>query len=165
MAALVSSGCLLFPMTKQCLHIDIMVFSKPNNDDNGDNNPNLLDTNYMRGTVLATTHTFSHFIFKTILWWRHAVSILQDKCMSLGSFQNFPSVTQHKKWHIWNYNTELADSTYSPCPKLGTLSPSCMLESSGELLQKFQSSSLPPRDSDLIGLGWHQVYIFFNFLG
>lgn len=67
MAAVIPSGCLLFSMTKQCLHVDMMVFSKPNNDDNSDNNPNLSNTNYNVGTVLATTHTFSHFIFKTIL--------------------------------------------------------------------------------------------------
>ena len=158
MAAAVSGGCLLFSMTKQCLHTDVMVFSKPNNDGNSDNNPDLLNTNYMLGTVLATVHTSSHFIFKTILWWRHTVSILQDKHVSLGSFKNFPNVTQYKKWHIWCSNTDLADSkTYSPRSNLGTLSPSCMLESSGELLQKFQCPRLSPRDSDLIGLGWDQV--------
>lgn len=67
MAAAVSGGCLLFSMTKQSLHTDMMAFSKPNNDGTSDHNSNLLNTNYMPGTVLATVHTFSHFIFKTIL--------------------------------------------------------------------------------------------------
>ena len=164
MAALVSSGCLLFSMTKQCLHIDIMVFSEPNNDDNSDNNPNLLDTNYMRGTVPATTHTFSHFIFKTILWWRHAVSILQGKHMSLGSFQNFPNVTQHKKVAYLELQHRPSRS-HLQSMSYARNSQSCVVESSGELLQKFQSSSLPPRDSDFNWFGLGPSIYIFNFTG
>lgn len=67
MAAAVSGGYLLFSMTKQSLHTDMMAFFKTNNDGNSDNNPNLLNTNFMLGIVLATVCTFSHFIFKTIL--------------------------------------------------------------------------------------------------
>lgn len=67
MAGVVSGESLLFSITMQCLHIELMVFSKPNNDDDHDNNPNLLNTNYMLGAVLAVSHTLPHFIFKTIL--------------------------------------------------------------------------------------------------
>lgn len=67
MAGVVSRGCLFFSITKPCLQIEIMVFSKPNNDNDNDKNPNLLNTNYILGTVLTTPYAFYHFIFKTIL--------------------------------------------------------------------------------------------------
>lgn len=67
MARVVSGGFLLFSITMQCLHIEVTVFSKPNNDDDHGNNPNLLNINYMLGTVLALSYTFSYFIFKVIL--------------------------------------------------------------------------------------------------
>lgn len=167
MARVVSGGCLLFFITMQCLHIEITVFSKPNNDDDHDNNPNLLNTNYMLCTVLAISYIFSHFIFKMILWWRHTISILQGKNISLGGCKNSPNITQHKKWHICNSNTGLSDSktggpSSSPPVLLVllvlpvALSPSCTLESPGALSHHFQCPSLTPRDSDLIGLGWTQ---------
>lgn len=71
MAGVVSAGCLLFSITMQCLHIEITVFSKPNNDDEHDNNTNFLNTNYMLGTVLAISYTFSHFIFNDPLMKAH----------------------------------------------------------------------------------------------
>ena len=36
----------------------MMVFSKSNNDGDSDNNPNLLNTSNMLGTVLSTSHNF-----------------------------------------------------------------------------------------------------------
>lgn len=62
MAGVVSSGCLLCSSTMQCFLIETMVFSKPYNDDDSDKDPNLLNINYMLGTVLAISHSSSHFL-------------------------------------------------------------------------------------------------------
>lgn len=62
MAGVVSSGCLLCSSIMQCLLTEMMVFSKPNNDDDSDKDPNLLNINYMLGTVLAISHPSSHFL-------------------------------------------------------------------------------------------------------
>lgn len=161
MAGVVSSGCLLSSIIMQCLHIGVMVFSKPNNDDDSDNNPNLFNTNYMLGTVLATSQTFSHFIFEMTLWWRHTVSILQGKDMSFESFKNFPNVTRHTEWHIWNSSTGLwCSETGLPSSAPRALSPPCTVEAPGKLSQKSHCPSPRPREADLIGLGPKCKYFF-----
>lgn len=71
MVEVVPSECLLCSITVQCLHVKMMVFSKPNNDDGSDNGPNLLSANYVQGTILTISYLFSLYLYNDALVQTH----------------------------------------------------------------------------------------------